>query len=94
MYEIYLCSVGSSNQKDFHGSCPSKVMTGVRIDLSAVAPGCVELDAMIAVFVASTLDVFGEFSSYPVRLGSILLDDFQVELISVSHLASCQFIHA
>jgi hypothetical protein len=34
----------------FHGSCPSKVMAGVRINLSAVAMGCVEVDAITAVF--------------------------------------------
>jgi hypothetical protein len=52
-------------------------MAGVRIDSSAVAPGRVELDAITTVFLASTLDAFGEFSSRPVRLG-LILDDFQV----------------
>ncbi|KIK38140.1 hypothetical protein CY34DRAFT_407752 [Suillus luteus UH-Slu-Lm8-n1] len=39
-----------SGKETFHGSCPSKVMTGVRIDLFAVATGRVELEAITTLF--------------------------------------------
>jgi hypothetical protein len=56
MHEIslsLLCAL-PSDEKLFHGSCPFKVMTGVRIDMSAVATGCVEADTITAAFTRHT----------------------------------------
>jgi hypothetical protein len=39
-----------SGKEIVHGLCPSKVMTGVRIDLFFAAPGCDELEAITVVF--------------------------------------------
>jgi len=42
----------NSELRDLHRLCPFKVMTGLRIDLFAIAPGCIELGAIMPVFVA------------------------------------------
>jgi hypothetical protein len=46
---LYSCRL-QSGKEIFHGSYPSKVLTGVKIDLFAVATGCVELDPIITLF--------------------------------------------
>lgn len=50
MYETSLYSTWPPSDEDtMYGSCPSKVMTSVRIDLFAVIPGCFELETMVVV---------------------------------------------
>lgn len=50
MYETSLYSTWPPLDEDtMYGSCPSKVITGVGIDLFAVMPGCFELETMVVV---------------------------------------------